>query len=199
MKNTSEILDLIKSRRSLRSFADKPVSATTISTIFEAARWAPSSRNEQPWRFLVATKNQPEAYQKILDALNLSNREWAQRAPVLILTIAKKAFDHNNAPNAHAWHDVGLAIGNVNIQATAMGLVLHQMGGFNPNVAIENFRIPENFEPVTIIAMGYPGDPDMLTEKLQMLEKAPRSRKSLSEIVFTGKWGRGIDEHNPDF
>lgn len=198
MDDTTEILKIIKSRRSIRSFADKTISPKTVSTIFEAARWAPSSRNEQPWRFLVATKNQPEAYQKMLDALNPGNREWAQHAPVLILTLAKKQFDRNNTTNDHAWHDVGLAIGNLSIQSTAMGLVLHQMAGFNADIATENFLIPGDFEPVTIIALGYPGDPDLLSDKFREREKAPRSRKLLSELVFTGKWGRGIDENNPN-
>jgi nitroreductase len=184
------ILEAVKRRWSPRAFADQPVEAEKLLSILEAARWAASSANEQPWRFLVATKDHPEDYARLLDCLREKNRSWASRAPVLMLTIAKGHFrDDEASQNRHAWHDLGLAVGNLSLQATALGLYVHQMASIYPERAREVYGIPAGFEPVTALALGYLGDPEELPEDLRRKELAPRSRKPLSELVFSGGWG----------
>ncbi|QCR21072.1 nitroreductase family protein [Pontibacter sp. SGAir0037] len=181
---------LIKNRRSTRAYSDKPVPAEAIAALFEAARWAPSAMNEQPWRFIYAAKDKdPETYHKLLDSLFEGNSVWAKDAPVLILTVASKRYALNKSDNAHAWHDVGLATGNLLAQATELELYVHLMGGFSADKVREAFYIPDDFEPVTMIAVGYLGDIEQLPPHLKAREIAVRSRKPLSELVFTGNWG----------
>lgn len=182
------ILDLIAQRWSTRAFADKPVARETLLTLFEAARWAPSSFNEQPWRFIVAAKEDGNAYDKILACLSESNQEWAKLAPVLMIVVAKSEFTHQERPNRHAWYDVGQAIAILTIQATALGIYVHQMAGFSAEKARETYHIPVGYAPTTAVALGYKGDPAPLPERRQAQEQAPRQRKSLSEIVFAGEW-----------
>lgn len=182
------ILDLIAQRWSTRAFAAKPVAHETLMTLFEAARWSPSSFNEQPWRFIVATKEDGDAYGKMLACLNDSNQEWAKLAPVLMIAVAKTIFTQSGRPNRHAWYDVGQALAILTVQATALDLYVHQMAGFSAEKARETYRIPEGYEPTTAVAIGYKGDPTPLPEKRQAQEQAPRQRKPLSEIVFAGEW-----------
>lgn len=184
------ILDLLRRRWSPRAFADRLVEPEKLRGLLEAARWAPSSYNEQPWSFLVATKDDPENFQRLLSCLVEGNQAWAQFAPVLMISVARLNFAQNGQPNRHAFHDVGLAAENLVIQAMALDLMVHQMAGFYPDKAREVFRIPPGYEPVAAIAVGYPGEPDRLPEKLRQRELAPRTRKMLREFVFGGEWGR---------
>jgi len=184
------IHDLLRRRWSPRAFADRPVGADKLRSLIEAARWAPSSFNEQPWAYLVAARDNPEEFARLLSVLIEGNIAWAQRAPVLMLSIAKLNFERNGRPNRHAYHDVGLASASLIMQATALGLVAHQMAGFDAGKARELFAIPEGWEPVAAIALGYPGEPESLPERLRSRELEPRTRKPLEEFVFTGRWGQ---------
>ncbi len=185
-----EVHELIRSRWSPRAFADKMVEDSQVGSLLEAARWAASSYNEQPWHFFVATKQQPEEYQKLLECLVEFNQGWAKTAPVLMLSVAATQFARNGKPNQHAWHDVGLASATLCLQATSMGLVCHGMAGFNASQARTALKIPEGFEPVAAWAIGYQSDDlSVLPEDLREQEQKPRERKPLSDWVFTGKWG----------
>lgn len=183
------IHELLRRRWSPRVYAERLVEAGKLRSLFEAARWAPSCFNAQPSRFLLATKETPVEYTRLLDCLVEGNKKWAHHAPVLVLSVAKRAFD-DGSPNRHAWHDVGLAVENLVIQATALGLVVHQMAGFDVEKARADLKIPEGFEPVAMIAVGYPGDPSMLPDKLYQRELSPRTRKPIAEFVFAGEWDK---------
>jgi nitroreductase len=180
--------DLIRRRWSPRAFADRMVERGKLHSLFEAARWAPSSYNEQPWRFIVCPRDNPADHERFLSYLADGNIPWARQAPVLALSAAKTRFTHNDRPNRHALHDVGLAVENLVIQATALGLAVHQMAGYDATKARALFGIPDDYEPVAAIAMGYQGDPDRLPPSLRDRETAPRTRKPLDEIVFGGRW-----------
>lgn len=184
------IHEFISKRFSTRAYSDHKINANLISDLFEAARWAPSSRNEQPWRFIYAEKENPEEFEKLASTLNESNRIWAQTAPLLVLTIAKLDSDVTRQLNRSAFYDLGGAVANLSIQAVAMGLSVHQIGGFNALKARELFDIPENFEPVTILAIGVRGSVESLPEALMLREIGPRKRRTLAEIIFKGKFGK---------
>jgi len=179
----SGVLDIILKRWSPRSYADKPVPSSDLTKVFTAASWAASSTNEQPWRFLVGKKGDA-TYAKILDALVDFNKTWAATAPVLILSVAKKTFTKNGNPNAYALHDVGAASATLSLQATALGLHTHGMGGVDKDRARKNFEIPEGFEVGAAWALGYLGDPDALPESYRAMETAARTRNPLNEFVF---------------
>jgi len=181
--------DLIKNRWSPRAFSDKPVPPDVLRSLFEAARWAPSSNNEQPWAYIVATKDNQENFEKSLGALVQFNANWAKKAPVLAIAVAELAFAKNNAPNRNAQYDVGAASLQLSIEATARGLVVHQMAGFDPETAKEAYNIPQGWEPIAAMAIGYPGDASSLPEPYQSREKAPRTRKPIREFVMSGQWG----------
>ncbi len=181
--------ELIQNRWSPRAFSDKPVAAEVLRSLFEAARWAPSSNNEQPWAFIVSTKNEPENYEKALGSLVEFNANWARKAPVLVIAVAELAFAKNNAPNRNAQYDVGAASLQLSIEATARGLVVHQMAGFDPETAKEAFTIPQGWEPIAAMAIGYPGDASSLPEPYLSRENAPRTRKPIREFVMSGQWG----------
>ncbi|WP_258104048.1 nitroreductase family protein [Marinoscillum sp. MHG1-6] len=182
-KTTYKINDLIASRWSPRSFTGESISDEDLFSLFEAARWAPSAMNEQPWRFLYAKRGEA-AFDKMVAALKPGNQPWAPNASALIVTLVKKTFERNGAPNAAASHDLGLAVGNLTIQATELGYALHQMGGFEHHLIIDYFNIPEDYEPVTIIAVGKAGSPEQLEGALRDRELATRNRRPLEEIVF---------------
>jgi nitroreductase len=188
--NDYPIHDLLKRRWSPRAFADRPVEPDKLRSLLEAARWAPSSFNEQPWVFLVGTRDRPEEYDRVLGCLVEFNQTWAKSAPVLMLTVAHLAFDLNGQPNRHAFHDVGLAMANLTMQATAEGLAVHQMAGIVPDKVRAAFGVPGGWEPVAAAAIGYFGDPDSLPEELRKRELAPSIRKPLRSFVFTGGWGK---------
>jgi nitroreductase len=183
------IHDLLAKRWSPLAFADRPVPVDVLRRLLEAARWAPSSYNEQPWAFIVATKDKPDEFQRLLGCLVPGNQTWAKAAPVLMLTVARHNFTKNQKPNRHWFHDVGLAMGNLSAQATAEGLLVHQMAGIEVDKARAEYGIPQDWEAVAGAAIGYHGDPQQLPEQLQAREKAERTRKPLREFVFAGKWG----------
>ena len=184
------IHDLLRRRWSPRAFSDRRVDPAIMRSLLEAARWAPSSYNEQPWSFIVATKDDPVEFGRLLSCLVEGNIQWAQHAPVLMVSVARLSFEDDGKPNRHAFHDVGLAVANLIVQATALGLVVHQMAGIFPDKIRELYGIPEGYEAVAGIALGYPGDPQSLPEGLRKRELAPRERKPLTEFVFTGRWGQ---------
>ena len=187
--NDFPIHELLRRRWSPRAFADKRVPAAELCSLFEAARWALSCFNDQPWAYLVATKEYPEEYQRMLSILIEWNQAWAAAAPVLALSVARTSFHHNGKPNRHALHDVGAASTSLALEATARGLFIHQMGGFDADKARATFHIPDGWEPVAAIAIGYAGDPASLPDELRQRELEPRSRKPLSEFVMSGTWG----------
>jgi len=184
------IHELLRRRWSPRAFSSRPVEPDTLRSLLEAARWAPSSYNEQPWSFIVATKEDEAEYARLLSCLVEGNIQWAQHAPVLMVSVAKLHFDENGERNRHALHDVGQAVANLIVQATALGLVVHQMAGILPEKVRALYGVPEQYEPVAGIALGYPGDPQSLPEGLRQRELAPRVRKPLTEFVFSGRWGQ---------
>jgi len=181
--------ELIRERWSPRAFADKPVPQDVLRSIFEAARWAPSSYNEQPWAYMVATKDDKENFEKMLSVLVDFNVQWAKSAPVLALAVAKLAFANNNAPNRNAQYDTGAATALLSVEATARGLGVHQMAGFDAEKARQAFGIPKGWEPIAALAIGYPGDPASLPAPLKDREMTPRTRKPIGEFVMAGQWG----------
>jgi nitroreductase len=183
----------VRDRWSPRAFSERSVSVDDLALLLEAARWAPSSSNEQPWRFIVARKEDADSFAKIHSVLVESNQTWTKHAAVLMLAIAKKTFGATGNPNLWARHDVGLALGSLTLQASALGIFVHPMAGFDPEKARSVFHIPDDFEPVTAVAIGYPGDPNALPEKLKTRELAPRTRKPLQEIAFGGNWGEALE------
>lgn len=184
-----DVHDLIARRWSPHAFSDRGVEPERLASLFEAARWAPSCYNEQPWRFLVAAKHDRAEYEKLLGCLVDANRAWAQNAPVLVLSVASLRFARNGKPNRHAMHDTGLAVENLVIQACAMGLVVHQMAGFDVDAARTRFEIGDAYEPAAMIAIGYPGDAASLDPHLRERESAPRSRNPFDAFVFRGTLG----------
>jgi nitroreductase len=183
------IQELLAKRWSPYAFQDRPVPEDDLRSLFEAARWAASSFNEQPWTYIVATKEDPEQFQQVLSCLVEFNQVWAKAAPVLALGIASLTSARDGQVNRAAVHDLGLAAGNLLVEATARGLVVHQMLGIFPDKARQVFDIPEGFEAWTAIAIGYRGDPTSLPDALRERERRPRQRKPLSQFVFSGKWG----------
>jgi nitroreductase len=186
-KTDAPVISPIKNRWSRRAYSEKHIDQEVLDSIFEAARWAPSSMNEQPWMFLYGRKGS-ENWQKLFDTLMEGNQAWAHRAPVLILALAKKTFDRNGRPNRHYAHDLGAAVALLSTQATELGLNLHQMGGYHKDELERIFNVPEAWESFSIIALGYPGDPEILEEPFLSRELAPRSRKTLAEFVRTEAW-----------
>ena len=188
--NQYPIHELIKQRWSPLAFNIRPVEPEKIASLLEAARWAASCFNEQPWFFIVATQDNAQEYEKLFSCLVEANQTWAKDAPLLMLSVAKLSFTRNNKPNRHALHDLGFAVGNLTLQAQALGLFVHQMGGFDADKARTLYSIPEDYEPVAAIAIGYPGNLSQLDEDLQQRELSPRSRKPLTEFVFRGNWNQ---------
>ncbi|MCL4201355.1 MAG: nitroreductase family protein [Pirellulaceae bacterium] len=183
------IHELLGKRWSPYAFADRHVSDADLRSLFEAARWAPSSYNEQPWRYIVATKSNPAEFERLLSCLVEPNQVWAKAAPVLALGCTCLQFARNQKPNAAAIHDLGLASASLSLQATVLGLFVHQMIGILPDRARELYGIPEDTQPVTGLAIGYADTPDKLPEGYRERDLAPRSRKPLAEFVFGGQWG----------
>jgi nitroreductase len=187
---TYPIEPLLQQRWSPRAFADRPVEPETLRRLWEAARWSASCANQQPWYFLVATKEDATEYARMLSCLRENNQQWAARAPVLMVSVAKLSFDANGQPNRYAFHDVGLAVANLIVQATALGVFVHQMAGFYPEKVRELYSVPEDYEPVAGIVLGYPGDPATLPEDLRQREIALRVRRPLDTFVFQNTWGQ---------
>src|SRR2546421_746605 len=183
------IEEILRRRWSPRAFSERMVETEKLKSLFEAVRWAPSSFNEQPWSFIVATKQKQEEHARLLSCLVEKNQQWARLAPVLMVSIAKLNFEKTGKPNRHAFHDVGLAMGSLLVEATALGLVVHQMAGFSVDKVREVYQVPEGFEPVAAIAIGYPAEPEVLPETFREQETGPRKRRPISSFVFEGKWG----------
>jgi nitroreductase len=184
------ILQVLAERWSPYGFDDRPVREADLRSLFEAARWAASSYNEQPWRYLVATKENPREFERLLLCLVEGNQVWAKAAPVLALGIVSLRFARNNQDNRAAIHDLGLASGNLVVEATSRGLSVHQMIGLLPEKAREVYRIPEHYEAWTALAIGYKTDAAKREDGLDERDLASRQRKPLSEFVFTGQWGQ---------
>jgi len=183
------IHELIRNRWSPRAFADEAIPEEVLRSLFEAARWAPSSFNEQPWTYIVATREDQVNFGKVLGTLVEFNAGWAKNASALAIAVTRLAFAENHAPNRNAQYDTGAATALLSVEATARGLVVHQMAGFDPDQARTTFAIPEGWEPLAAIAIGYPGNPDSLPSKLKERELSPRTRKPIREFVMTGSWG----------
>ena len=184
------ILDPIAERWSPRAFDDRLITEEDLAGLFEAARWAASAFNAQPWRFVYAARSEP-AFETLLACLRESNQAWARHAAVLVIACAKTTHE-DGSPNGHAIHDLGQAMATLAIEATARGLHIHQMAGFYPEKARELLGVPDGYEPKTAAALGYLGDPSRLSEKLQEREAAPRQRKSLEELAFRGAWPKAV-------
>lgn len=180
----SPVMDVIRKRRSRRAYADKLVEPEKVHSLFEAARWAPSSLNEQPWFYVYASRDQETLYNKIFNALKEGNKVWARHAPLLILSLARKNFIRFDSPNPSARYDLGAANAFLSLQAAHLGLNVHQMAGFDAEVIIRNLAVPDQFEPVIIMAIGYPGDVENLPENLKARESAPRERYVKHEFVM---------------
>jgi nitroreductase len=182
------VLPVVLARWSARSFADRDVNSADLKKVFEAARWAASSYNEQPWRFLVGTRNS-STHKKIFSTLLGFNQGWAAAAPVLILGVASSKFSHNGSPNAYALYDLGAASAILCLQAAELGLTTHSMAGFDHDTARHAFAIPEDYLLGGVIALGYQGEPSALAhQELITLETTPRTRKPLNEFVLSA-WG----------
>jgi nitroreductase len=180
---------LLTNRWSPYAFADRSVSDVDLRSLFEAARWAASSYNEQPWSYVLAVRENAEAFERLLSCLLEPNQAWARHAPVLALGITRDRFARNDKPNAAAQHDLGLAAGNLLVEATSRGLLVHQMIGILPDRARETYRIPDHSCALTALAIGYEGAPERLPEGLRERDQAARERKPLREFVFEERWG----------
>ncbi len=183
------IHELIASRWSPYALGERPVSDDDLRSLFEAARWAASSYNEQPWSYIVATKANPAEFERLLSCLVEGNQPWAKAAPVLALGCTKLNFTHHNKPNAAAVHDLGLASATLTLEATARGLSVHQMIGILPDKARELYGIPEGVQPLTGLAIGYAANSSILPDGYRQRDLATRQRKPLAEFVFGGQWG----------
>ena len=186
--NTYPILEEIKQRWSPRAFSEKPVELEKVQSLLEAARWAASSMNEQPWRFIVGVKGD-KTWNMVFETLGEWNQTWAFKAPVLILNLAKKTFTYKGRENITHLYDTGQAVALMTTEAVNQGLVSHQMGGFSPEKSIELFDIPEDFAPISVTAFGYLGDPELLPEGMKESELEERKRQDLNKMVFSGKFG----------
>ena len=182
-----EIHELIKNRWSPVVFSEKMVEDEKLKVLFEAARWAPSSSNQQPWRFMVAKKTDRN-FNLFYDCVNKNNKRWVKNVPVLALSVAQVISDYTNAENKYAFHDTGMAVGNLLLQATSVGLYVHQMGGYDKKMARINLNIPAEYEPVAMIAIGYLGESNELQER----DKNLRKRKQINEFVFTHEWNKNF-------
>ncbi len=185
-----QVHELIQQRWSPRAFSPQPVPPEVLRSLFEAARWAASSSNEQPWAFLVTTVDDKENHEKMVSTLVEFNQGWAKHAPVLAIAVSEMAFAKTGKPNRNAFYDTGAAVANLSAEATSRGLFVHQMAGFDPHKAIELFEIPTGWEPISAFTIGYPGNPETLPETLRHRELAPRERKPLDTFVMGGHWGK---------
>lgn len=186
-KTSIVINSLLANRWSPRAFSDKIISDESLLKLIEAARWSPSASNLQPWHFLIGKKHD-ETYQKIFETLVEFNQIWAIHAPILILSCGENTTKDGNL-NQSFKYDVGQAAAHLTFQAMSDGIYVHQMAGFSKEKAIELFKIPDKFEPLTIIALGYLGDPAILPARMQVSENADRERKPLNEIISQDAFG----------
>lgn len=179
----------VAKRWSPYGFSDRPVSDEDLRSIFEAVRWAPSCFNDQPWHYIIAKKDDFPEFEKMRSCLAQANQVWTQFVPVLALSIARLNFSHNNKPNRSALHDLGLAAGNLLLEATSRGLSVHQMIGILPEKVRETYGVPESFQPMTAIAIGYAGTAEHLPENYSERDLKRRPRKELKDFLFGKHWG----------
>jgi len=186
--------DLFVHRWSTRAFdAKRAVSREQLASLMEAARWSPSCNNDQPWRYLVWEKaRDPQGWQKAYDVLSENNQKWVKNVPILMLSCAGSNFEATGKPNRWTQHDTGAASTSMALQAASMGLMVHQMGGYDAEKTRAAFGIPADYTPMAMIAIGYQAEPDVLDEETKKKELAPRARKALGERFFEGGWGKGI-------
>lgn len=177
------VLPVIRNRWSARSFSEKVISKASINTLLEAASWAPSAMNEQPWRYSVALKQDGEGFQKFLSLLLPGNSSWAKNAAALVFCYTSVKYSASQKENVNAFHDTGLANQNILLQATSMGIYGHIMEGFDKNKAMFELQLSDDFKPVCMIALGYPGDASLLDEPFKTREQSERKRKLLNEFV----------------
>ncbi len=188
-QSARDLHPLIRDRWSPRAFdASKPVSQDTLISVLEAARWAASSNNVQPWRFIVAASADAEGHAKVLAGFNERNQRWAKNAPVLIIALYRTVNDQG-APNGVSAYDLGAAVAQAVLQAGALGLVVHQAGGIEKDKIRASFNIPGDTEVAVAFGLGYQADESVLPDDLREREHAPRVRKDMSEIVFAGSYG----------
>lgn len=180
-----EINPLFLNRWSPRSFEEREVSEEVLLRVFEAARWAPSASNEQPWRFIVARTS--EERQRFLPFIADGNREWCHKAPVLTLLVSKKTTGRGGT-NRTAMFDSGTAWGYLALEAARQGLITHAMGGFDPEQAMQDLNIPDEYIPCCVIAIGYRGGLESLSDK-QRAREVPSSRRPVKESLFAGSFG----------
>lgn len=191
-----ETISPVAQRWSPYRFEPRLIEREKLAQCFEAASWAASSFNEQPWRWILATRDDGDAFAKMLGCLIEANQAWAKNAGALVLTAFRPKFSRNENPNRVAMHDLGQAAAHFALQATAVGLQVHQMAGINLSQIRTEYQIPADFEPATAIAVGYPDTSppeDETGESLQNREQSARKRNPLSEQVFTGTWGNSAD------
>lgn len=186
------VIDLVNNRWSPRAFSSTPIDNEKIMSLLEAARWTPSCFNEQPWSFIIFKKENQEEFSKIIGVLSSRNQLWAKNAPLIVLSVARINFERNGKFNKHSLHDVGAAVTNLTLQATSMGLFVHQMAAFDAEKAKEQFNIPEGFEPVAAIAISYYGNQDDLSKEFIKSETLERNRKFINEFTFEGDWDKNI-------
>jgi nitroreductase len=180
---------LLSDRWSPTAFSSRPVPEEDLRSLFEAVRWTASSYNEQPWRYILATQADHEGFERMLSCLTDTNVTWAKEAPVLVLSCVRLTFDRNGQHNAAAEHDLGAAGASLTVEASARGLRVHQMIGILPDRAREQYGIPDDTRPLTVLAIGYEGDPAAASKEIRERDLAPRRRKPLSELVYEGYWG----------
>ena len=181
------VLPIINERFSPRAFSERVVTDEELELVLEAARWAPSSMNEQPWRFRYALRGEA-GYEAMLASLNPSNQLWADKAPVLMLNLVHRTLSRNGQENYHARHDLGLATAQLTAQATELGMGLHILGGFNAEMVRTAFEIPDTYDIVSVIALGFPAGPEGLPEHLKQRELQHSPRRPLSELVHYGRF-----------
>jgi nitroreductase len=188
------IEDLLARRWSPRAFdASRPVTREQLAALLEAARWAPSCNGDEPWRYLVWDRSRDaEGWQKAFECLSEGNRKWCRHVPMLMLSCAGSIFGHSGKPNRWGQHDTGMADLSIALEAVTLGLIVHQMGGFDAQQARTTFAIPEEYTPMAMIAVGYQASPDVLDEETMQKELKPRSRKPLETHFFEGAWGEGV-------
>jgi nitroreductase len=181
------VLDLIKNRWSPYSFSSKPIEGDKLKAIFEAAGHAPSSMNEQPWLFILTTRDEPENFDNVIDLLDDGNKVWAKNAYALIISLARMKHIFGERPNKYAFHDTGMAVSNMLFQAASMNIYVHQMGGFSAERAKNYLKLDDSIEPVAIMALGYQGDGTGLSEELYNRDKNRRPRKNVSEYAYRNR------------
>jgi nitroreductase len=191
---TLPVHDLLKRRWSPRAFdPNRPVTREQLKVLLEAGRWAPSCNGDEPWRYLIWDKGRdPQGWQKAYDCLNENNKKWVKNVPLLMLSCAGSAFEATGKPNRWTQHDTGAASVSMALQAVAMGLIVHQMGGWDADKARAAFAIPAEYTPMAMIAVGYQASPEILDEETKAKEMRPRARKPVAERFFEGGWGKGI-------